>query len=222
MQCPTSHVSRLTSHVSRLTSHVSRAKVYRKKGFSLAELLVVVGILGLIATFTVPTIIRNIEQAHEKAVAKETVATLHSALYALWQTSQLSTNPNDLANALASNLNVARHCIPPHDCITDHNHAELFKGDKHVLILHNGAWIQVYGVSGHAGLGLLFTLDFNGSAKPNDMFRVNGSGDMIHLFFNHTQQTIIARDDNPIEPGNLRPDKSSAADQVTRYNSWFN
>ena len=48
-------------------------------GFTLAELLIALAILGVIATFTIPKIITSQQNAKYQAVAKETVSTIAAA-----------------------------------------------------------------------------------------------------------------------------------------------
>ena len=65
--------------VFKLTSLPGR--LHRAKGFTLAELLVSLAILGMIATFTVPKILYAQQSAKNAAVFKETVATINAVLY---------------------------------------------------------------------------------------------------------------------------------------------
>ena len=46
-------------------------------GFTLAELLVAIGILGVIATFTIPKVLQAQQVDHRKNVFKETYAALY-------------------------------------------------------------------------------------------------------------------------------------------------
>jgi len=69
-----------------------------KQGFTLAELLIAVVILGIIATFTIPKVLVSKQKQDWIAGAKETAGTLSSA-YQLYQqnhTVTAATGPNDL------------------------------------------------------------------------------------------------------------------------------
>lgn len=54
---------------------------HKNKGFTLAELLLTLLILTIIATFTIPKIVTAQQSAKKTAVFKETVAAMSSALY---------------------------------------------------------------------------------------------------------------------------------------------
>jgi prepilin-type N-terminal cleavage/methylation domain-containing protein len=61
------NASRLTPHASRLTPHASRKKYSVNKAFTLAETLIALGILGLIATFTIPKVMTEMTWVINKA-----------------------------------------------------------------------------------------------------------------------------------------------------------
>lgn len=56
------------------------SKVKRAKGFSLAEVLITVLILGEIAVFTIPKVISSQQSTAYNAIAKESIATFSAAL----------------------------------------------------------------------------------------------------------------------------------------------
>ena len=103
MQC-----SRLTPHASRLTPHASRQKYSRSLAFTLSELLIALGIIGLIATFTIPKVLHSIDEARDEAILKAEISAIHSVLYAAWLDGSF-TNQTDV---LRSGLNVAYFCEP--------------------------------------------------------------------------------------------------------------
>ncbi len=49
------------------------------KGFTLAEVLITLGIIGVVAALTIPSLIRNIQDRHFKAVWKKTFASVANA-----------------------------------------------------------------------------------------------------------------------------------------------
>lgn len=61
------------------------------KGFTLAEVLITIGIIGIIAEVTIPTLMSNIQNAHFKAAAKEAYSKSYQALNQM-----LQDNGNDL------------------------------------------------------------------------------------------------------------------------------
>jgi prepilin-type N-terminal cleavage/methylation domain-containing protein len=69
------------------------------KGFTLAELLIALAILGVIATFTIPKVLNSQQDTKYKAIAKETAATISAAYQAYQQqnTPMASTKIDDFA-----------------------------------------------------------------------------------------------------------------------------
>jgi prepilin-type N-terminal cleavage/methylation domain-containing protein len=53
--------------------------VVKRKGFTLAELLIALAILGVIATFTIPKVLTSTTAGKNRAIAKETLATISEA-----------------------------------------------------------------------------------------------------------------------------------------------
>jgi prepilin-type N-terminal cleavage/methylation domain-containing protein len=70
------------------------------KGFTLAELLIAVAILGEIATFTIPKIVSAQQNGAYKAASKEAAATISQAyaLYRLENTVSSSTRFGDMTS----------------------------------------------------------------------------------------------------------------------------
>lgn len=74
----------------------------RKNGFTLAELLIALAILGEIATFTIPKILNSQQQSQNNAVAREAFSMISGAYstYTLNNTLAATTTPDDLAQYL--------------------------------------------------------------------------------------------------------------------------
>lgn len=62
---------------------MSNRNITPHTGFTLAELLISLAILGLIATFTIPKIMSAQQNNEYSAIAQEDIATLSAALHAL-------------------------------------------------------------------------------------------------------------------------------------------
>ena len=62
-----------------------------KHGFTLAELLIALAILGVIATFTIPKVLQSQQDEKYKAVTKETIAALSGAFQAYQQENTLNS-----------------------------------------------------------------------------------------------------------------------------------
>ena len=114
-----------------------------RNAFTLAELLIALAILGVIATFTIPKILDSGNSSKHNAIAKETLAMVSGA----WQTYKLENGASastsidaltpymnyvkDVTNQLVDNVPgfTTDSCVP---------------NARWCLLLHNGALLQYY------------------------------------------------------------------------------
>jgi len=75
-----------------------------EKGFTLAELLIALGILGVIAAFTIPKVLQATGSAQNSAAARDAVSTLEQVWYNAKLQSQLTNNASLYANTVANAL----------------------------------------------------------------------------------------------------------------------
>ncbi|MGE0199649.1 MAG: type II secretion system protein [Candidatus Melainabacteria bacterium] len=103
------------------------------KGFTLAELLIALAILGVIATFTIPKVLQASGEGQNTSIAKETISMVSGA-FSAYQLSNPIATTTTTAN-LTTNMNYVSFdtatatvftCIPANPC----------------LVLHSGAWMQ--------------------------------------------------------------------------------
>ncbi len=138
------------------------------QGFTLAELLVVVLILGVIITFTVPKVLQSQQDKRLEAVRKETYATLADLIYQGVMKDEISAANYPIY--IRDHVNAAKIC-PTHvlneGCITEEMKDQIRARvgtaweNKPGVVLHNGAVIW-YLSSGANLVG--FMLDMNGPA----------------------------------------------------------
>jgi prepilin-type N-terminal cleavage/methylation domain-containing protein len=203
-----------------LKPQASSKKCSVNKAFTLVETLIVLAVMGLIVTFTVPKVIHEMGEAQKKAIGKETIAALHEGLYTGWQEGEITPNSSidQVATYLAGKLNVLRHCLPGRpadDCVTSHPHA--FSIHQHVLQLPSGAWISVYNIAHSHYSAFAYFIDYNGATAPN----IEPS-DMVVLWFNAGLQPTSAaptRYTTPLKAGALVPDLLVNRHLV--YNYWM-
>jgi len=94
-------------------------KTNKKSGFTLAEVLITLGIIGVVAAMTIPTLIANTNSAKFKSQFKKTLATLNQA--ALMGTAQYELDYAGVAGA-------SSNCTATADPNTDSTICALFNG----------------------------------------------------------------------------------------------
>lgn len=154
------------------------------RGFTLAEILIAVALLSVIATFTIPKVLQNQRDSKYNAMAKEAAGMISEAYkrYRMVNTaSELTT-----AGELMPYLNYVK-------VITDGTIDAYYGGTNRpcnigarCLVLHNGGVLQVYqnnsfcGVNDHA---LLFYFDPDGK-ETDSTTNSPGKSVVFWLYFN--------------------------------------
>lgn len=165
----------------------------RKKalGFTLAELLSALAILGVIATFTIPKVLQGQQDQRRIAIFKETIASVHQALYNDWVLTGGEMTSHDRA-ILFANLNYIKQC--PTDAAAEGCHPSMVGGvNDPALVMHNGAVVgdlDGYNMSFGPGARVAaIIIDWNGPELPNAVY-----DDQILLYINvgSASTTLIA------------------------------
>lgn len=172
----------------------NRAENYtliNKLAFTLAEVLIVLGIIGIIAEMTIPTLIGS---ANDKAAAvtiKKEMSVLQQAVTMAiaeegpvdyWYTGNDSNEANVIvANILKRYLKVGKDCgIGGTGCLAP-SYASLSKAlnqnysfGLYQIVLADGTSLAIWGVQGTGGAapvntlqGIMFDVDTNGLKGPN-------------------------------------------------------
>jgi prepilin-type N-terminal cleavage/methylation domain-containing protein len=127
---------------------------FLKQGFTLAELLIALAILGVIGTFTIPKVLSAQQSSRDRAIAKETIAAIVNvySAYKMTNLPSASFSTKDLTPYLnyikldTSTNNAFDFPYPgTGDC----------SASSPCIYLHNGAVVQLYGNT------------FNGTASTN-------------------------------------------------------
>lgn len=86
-------------------------------GFTLAELLISLAILGVIATFTIPKVLNSIQSGEKKAIFRETIAATSNIFYNGIRDGEFETAPF-FGAVYDEHLNYIERCGsgPPNDC----------------------------------------------------------------------------------------------------------
>ena len=144
----------------------------RQNGFTLAELLISLAILGVIATFTIPKILHGQDDAQRKAVLKESIALFAQIVHEGVISGQLTDPlPSPNMDYFTDKVNAVRIC--PTDSNTEGCWSHAAPGPNFGtqlgqagFVLHNGA--VVAGIDDTNGYNFeFFAIDWNGSDGPN-------------------------------------------------------
>ncbi len=143
-----------------------------KKGFTLAELLIALAILGVIATFTIPKILDSTSTSKTTAIAKEAASMVAGAYanYKATTTSSANTQAADMTNYM-NYLEVittgADAAMPATN--NDGNSLQDCSASLPCLRLHNGAYLQYDTGMTFGGTtpthALVFNVDPDGNAS---------------------------------------------------------
>lgn len=117
-----------------------------KLGFTLAEVLIVVGIIGIVAEMTIPTLVNNIDESANIAGWKKTFSALSQAHSILISRNEMPYSSTDeYAAALASVMKVSKLC--PYATINEcwHNVTDMRTFSNVPLTFLNGMVNGAYG-----------------------------------------------------------------------------
>ncbi|HEY9687333.1 MAG TPA: prepilin-type N-terminal cleavage/methylation domain-containing protein [Coleofasciculaceae cyanobacterium] len=129
-----------------------------KQGFTLAELLIALAILGLVATFTIPKVLQNQQDTRSNAIAKEAAGTL-SAAYQAYREDNTPT-ANTTIDDLTPYLNYVKvDTATVVDEIPGSTNFSCSSASLLCLQLHNGAMLES-----------MKGLKFNGTANNNALW----------------------------------------------------
>lgn len=158
--------------------------MFSKRGFTLAEVLITLAIIGVIAAISVPSLIQKTNQAELITAWKKNFATLSQAIDNI-MFEDGSINIKDslaLRNALSNKLKVIKVCdTPMTNCWhatgvaktlplsggTVYDFSDLANNNTVVgAILNNGALLAIHEDTGYTNLGWIM-IDVNGFKGPN-------------------------------------------------------
>jgi prepilin-type N-terminal cleavage/methylation domain-containing protein len=170
------------------------------KGFTLAEVLIALVVIGIIAAITVPTLIQRYQDQALKSALKKNYSVLKSALDKYQVENGERLLPCDLAGHALKPIfikyfNILKDCVY-HDCY-NYNNEDLYKNyneskmtyvwpfDDGQFILNDGSFLMIENPS---GCDVIFSVDVNGmDKKPNRlgkdlfMFQLMSNGDLLPM-----------------------------------------
>ena len=156
-----------------------------KWGFTLAEILITIGVIGVVAAVTMPTVIKNYQKKQTVTQLKKAYSELSQAMniaqkdlgmFEDWDLVDFPTpadrNQYFYDNVLKPNLKIVKYCAPSsNDCWAD----EIYTLKKTKYNIWAGACNSFITTSGYSvyywihnvGTGGWFFVDLNGKKKPN-------------------------------------------------------
>jgi prepilin-type N-terminal cleavage/methylation domain-containing protein len=155
-------------------------KMKNRFGFTLAELLIALAILGEIATFTIPKIISAQQNGKKKTVFRETIAALAEAQHLALIQGELSKSTN-VSQAILPKLNFVKVCSSnslTEGCWTQGWTGPWSEDQRTGGILSNGATVAGINSSVQASGTDAFIFDWNGASPPN----VEGDDQLFLIF----------------------------------------
>lgn len=139
-------------------------KVNRNHAFTLSELLIALAILGLIATFTIPKVLQNVEANQKKAVFKECYASLSQVLQ-----QGLNQRPQYIDTYILNNLSGIKTCPVSANGQGCYANVDLSLGTQQPgIVLANGAVLWGFlptRTIAHGAGGIV--IDWNGDSGAN-------------------------------------------------------
>ena len=134
-----------------------------KKGFTLSEVLITLGVIGVVAAITMPMLIKS----YQKHV---TVNRLKKAYSELYQAVNMSVNDNDAVENWDFSLTIEDFCKKYMTPYLKYLKTDSFpESGKYIYKLSNGTTLQFYmGLQTKAVYGnVQIMVDINGDKKPN-------------------------------------------------------
>lgn len=145
----------------------------KRFGFTLAEVLITLGIIGVVAAMTIPTLMNQTGQAEFKTGFKKAVSTLNQAV-----TMNVALDNSDFSvlttgtgsGSIYNMFNTRMNVMKTSDATTDTMGDAFKNGTNYTLYFNDGAVItfpQAATSCTAAGTNCRILVDVNGTKKPN-------------------------------------------------------
>jgi prepilin-type N-terminal cleavage/methylation domain-containing protein len=146
--------------------------IARTKAFTLAELLIALAILGIIATFTIPKVLQSQRDEKLNSIAKEAAGTVSQAYSILQMNNKRSTTTTFTDMTPYLNYVKLDTTTTINDAGSTGSSKSCGSGSAHCYLLHNGGMLWSYD-DYFAGTGstaaIRFFVDADGTFQSTDM-----------------------------------------------------
>lgn len=190
-----------------------------RSGFSTAELLVVLAVLGVIAAFTIPKVLNSNAPGH-KAALKQTYTSLSSVLREGVQNGAI--NKDTIASYFKQKLNYTKFCSNGNSqgCWPTATMGDPGRDYENAYLFSNGVHLGGFNPSAPNSPETI-TLDANGPAGPNQL----GIDQLrLSLCFGPSNCSSGGERFAPgyaNEPGDIGPRHDSGAENIALFDSLF-
>ena len=166
-----------------------------KAGFTLAELLIALAILGVIATFTIPKILYSSQNSQYNAIAKESAAAVSGA-YQLYQQNNQVTGSTKVSD-LTPYLNYVSVDTSGSNIDDSQGLGSITCNSTNICLrLHNGAVLLYYSTMAFGGTSptnaIWFNLDPDGRVTDG----INGKSVQLWVYYRGKLTTVGNIDPN--------------------------
>jgi prepilin-type N-terminal cleavage/methylation domain-containing protein len=185
------------------------------KGFTLAELLIALAILGVIATFTIPKILSSTGTAQFKAVAKETAGTIATTLQDYSVTNAITTGT--LASSLMANVNYVSLITTTGTTTATGLPVSCATAGITCLQLHNGAIMQYKAADTFGGINNTNYVSVN---LDPDGTKAGNTSDVLGFRLYYNGKLTVSTNSSE-QPSGTPTTCGSPLTEATATPSWF-
>lgn len=148
---------------------------YKKRGFTLAEVLITLGIIGIVAALTIPALVGNYQKEVTVTSLKKMYSTLYQAAHMYQAQNEITFEEFDtsldgksfIAKYFKPYLHIVKECNGFSQCY-DKNPLNVdrktdYRNIYYIAVLSDGSYLGINSVTS----GKIFYFDINGKKGPN-------------------------------------------------------
>lgn len=161
----------------------------KRFGFTLAEVLITLGIIGVVAAMTIPTLMNQTGQAEFKTGFKKAISVLNQAITMSVALDSSDFSALNSANAAGSIYSMFTSKMNVINSTTGADATLGFGNNNYTLFLNDGMVISFPSASAACAAGTTtiganctMIVDVNGKKKPNKVSTMRTMGDTASLF----------------------------------------